>query len=350
MFSCSEVFQRVEKKYRVSAWQRRAIEGRLRAAMEPDAYGLARVTSLYWDTPDRALISRSLEKPLYKEKLRVRAYGREEGEALVRMFLRAGRGECVSGSMSSVGGAGFSGFASGIDPLDGSVFSNGGDPSSLGDPADPATFPVFVELKKKYKGVVYKRRTGMSLAAARAYLGGADYRRACERFPLADPALAEASLEPRSVQIAAEIDVMRERYKALAPSMAIACDRVAWRPRAECADELGELRVTFDAALRFAERCNVWRSTIGEAESIMEIKSAGPFPLWLAETLNAARAYPTSFSKYGTAAQIACAGKRARPLRAQAPDGAHPMRPAHPADSAHSAQPNATYLKGQHCA
>lgn len=273
MSSYSEVFQRVEKKYRVNAWQRRAIEARLQALMEPDAYGLARVTSLYWDTPVRSLIARSLEKPLYKEKLRVRAYGREEGEALVSAFLA--------------------------------------------DSSSPAGFPVFVELKKKYKGVVYKRRTGMSLAAARAYLGGVDYRCACERFPLADPALAEASLEPRNVQIAAEIDAMRNRYEGLAPSMAIACDRVAWKPCAEHVDELGELRVTFDAALRFAERRDAWRPVVGKTESIMEIKSAGPFPLWLAKALDEARAYPASFSKYGTAAQIACAGKHARPCSRQ---------------------------------
>lgn len=71
----AEVFQRIEKKYRVDAAQRALLEAGLGAALAPDAYGRSRVTSLYLDTPDRALIDRSLEKPTYKEKLRLRAYG-----------------------------------------------------------------------------------------------------------------------------------------------------------------------------------------------------------------------------------------------------------------------------------
>lgn len=49
--------------------------------MAVDAYGRTRITSLYLDTPERSMIARSVEKPLYKEKLRLRAYGDAAGVA-----------------------------------------------------------------------------------------------------------------------------------------------------------------------------------------------------------------------------------------------------------------------------
>lgn len=117
MASYCEVFERTEKKYRLDACQHRSMLAALAGRMEPDVFGVTRITSLYFDTPDRLLIERSLDKPLYKEKLRLRRYGEATDE-----------GDCV-----------------------------------------------FVEIKKKYKGVVYKRRVGMSQAAANAYLGGMPY-------------------------------------------------------------------------------------------------------------------------------------------------------------------------------
>lgn len=299
MTSYAEVFQRIEKKYRVNAWQRAFVEEALGAHMAPDAYGLARVTSVYWDTPMRSLIARSLEKPLYKEKLRVRAYGLRGGEALAAAFA---------------GGASEAGSACGIGSAE-ACGVGGAEVCGAGQARDL----VFVELKKKYDGVVYKRRVGMSLAAAGAFLAGDDYLRACGRFPIGDAVLDAASRTAESVQIANEIEAMRKRHggaAVLAPAMAIACDRVAWAPQEQCADELGELRVTFDGLLRFRE-CGAprWQPIIGGDESIMEIKSAGPLPLWLSAALAEARVYPTSFSKYGTAAQIVAARGHARPGR-----------------------------------
>lgn len=78
-----EVFERIEKKYRLSAEQYQLMKAALQGHMTPDRYGRMRITSLYFDTPDRSLIARSLEKPRYKEKLRLRMYG-SEGEVLLR--------------------------------------------------------------------------------------------------------------------------------------------------------------------------------------------------------------------------------------------------------------------------
>ena len=137
MTTFTDVFERKEVKYRLDARQHRAMAATLRGRMAPDAFGRTRIVSRYFDTPERALIERSLDKPLYKEKLRLRSYG-----------------------------------------------------SSQADDR------VFVEIKKKYKGIVYKRRVGCSLAAAEAYLGGESYEQACARFPLPDPAMAAESLSP----------------------------------------------------------------------------------------------------------------------------------------------------------
>lgn len=107
------VFQRKEVKYLLSTQQLQALMPLIRQHMEPDMFSHSSIGSLYYDTPDYRLIRRSLEKPEYKEKLRLRSYG-------------------VPGSDS----------------------------------------PVFPEIKKKAGGIVYKRRVSMGCEDAMDYLGG----------------------------------------------------------------------------------------------------------------------------------------------------------------------------------
>lgn len=259
MESYCEVFQRVEKKYRLSGAQRAALQEALSERMRPDAFGRTRIVSLYLDTPRCELIGRSLEKPLYKEKIRLRAYGLARGGAV------------------------------------------------------PSEHPVFFEIKKKYRGVVYKRRVGMSAAAACAFFEGAPYEEACLLFPLLDERLQEESLGARSVQISREIEAMLSRYGALAPSFAVACERTAWKP--DHAEDTG-LRVTFDESLEACDLRGVslgdllsdglaprasWRPLVPAQESVMELKRAGALPLWLVHALAECDAAPASFSKCGTA-------------------------------------------------
>ena len=243
MTTFSDVFARKEMKYRLKPGQHSRVLAAVEERLELSEFGFSTVRSLSFDTPEYGLIERSLDKPLYKEKLRLRVYG---------------------------------------------------------EPADDAQ--AFVEIKKKFKRIVYKRRVSMTLAAARAYLSGESYERACAANPLADPLAAEQSLSGRSIQIAHEIDFFRERYGRLAPSMLVVCDRSAY------ADPSGsELRITFDTGISadpnakaLADSCGL-APLIGPGEVIMEIKNAGPLPSWLAAELSAAHAYPQSFSKYGTA-------------------------------------------------
>jgi len=310
----SSVFKRVEKKYRIGAAERAAVEAAAGGPMAVDAYGRTRITSLYLDTPERSMIARSVEKPLYKEKLRLRAYGDAAGVALMGAF---GAGPIVR-------------EPGGLPLSDGEVETRVA--SGLQAPGAAAALPVFFGIKKKFKGIVYKRRLALTLPAALAFVSGLPYEQACARWPLSDAALAAAALSPATRQIARELEAAMDRWLPLVPSMGIACHRVAWAYRPEMLEEReddelfdSELRITFDDCLEYLDRHRFrspWRPIIESSESVMEIKSAGPYPPWLVEVLSAERIYPASFTKYGNAYQLAAAEPRARNHRRAMRSGA----------------------------
>ena len=315
------VFKRVEKKYRTTPRQRAAVEAAARdtGAMAVDVYGRTRITSLYLDTPERAMIARSVEKPLYKEKRRLRAYGEAAGAALMAAF-----------------GAGPLARNADRPPLsDAEVEAR-----AAAVPGGEAT-AVFFGIKKKFKGIVYKRRIALTLPAALAFVSGLPYERACVRWPLADAEQAAAALAPASRQIARELEAAMGRWLPLTPSMGIACDREAWGACCALAGEPSAagfaardtaaarvpaaadgvvpaaapafdpaLRLTFDDRLSYLDchgRTSSWQPIIAPDESILEIKSAGPYPPWLGAELSAQGIYPASFTKYGNAYQL-CEG------------------------------------------
>ena len=69
------VMKRYELKYSLNQEQLDYFVSRISEFMKPDKYGLTTISSLYFDTPDYRLINKSIEKPQYKEKLRLRSYG-----------------------------------------------------------------------------------------------------------------------------------------------------------------------------------------------------------------------------------------------------------------------------------
>ncbi|MGI6202272.1 MAG: polyphosphate polymerase domain-containing protein [Eubacteriales bacterium] len=222
-----DVFRRYETKYLLSERQfeefMRATEGRF----VPDKYGKSTISNIYFDTPDYRLIRMSLEKTVYKEKLRLRSYK---------------------------------------TPL----------------PEDT----VFIELKKKYKGIVYKRRIDVTLADAEAYL--------YEGKPL-----------PVSTQISREIDYVMNFYPDIGPACALFYDREAF-----FGIEDPNLRVTFDNNIMFRwNNLHLSQGPGGEhiikpQQRIMELKTSNSIPLWLSHILDELKIYPTSFSKYGYAYQL----------------------------------------------
>lgn len=64
-------FRRYEKKYRLTAAQQRFLLEGMAPYMKKDAYGAYTICNIYYDTGDWRLIRKSLEKPVYKEKLRI---------------------------------------------------------------------------------------------------------------------------------------------------------------------------------------------------------------------------------------------------------------------------------------
>lgn len=256
MAEYTATFKRKEVKYRLSAAQAAQIKQSLAAHMAPDAYGQTAITSRYYDTVRRDMISRSLEKPLYKEKLRLRIYG---------------------------------------------------------DPAPDSA--VFVELKKKHRGIVYKRRIAASKGAAHLLMEGHPYETALAMYPMANEELRAEARTPASFQTAAEISACVHRNGPLLPSMDILVNRVAWAPLPDSRGALAQgVRITFDEDIRYrdllgrSEACGQ-KALLEPGEAIMEVKVPGAYPLWLVDALNSCRAFPTSFSKYGEA-YLACEGVR----------------------------------------
>ena len=218
------VFRRRELKFLLDSVQREEIEVLLRQRMEPDKYGHSTICNLYYDTPDFRLIRRSLEKPVYKEKLRLRSYGQVN---------------------------------TGVD--------------------------VFLEMKKKYKGIVYKRRVRVTQEQAMAFMSFA--------APL-----------PQDSQIGRELTYFRDFYRNLAPRVYLCYDREAWYDPADMG-----FRMTLDRNVRYRMEDLSLLSPPGGVLllppelSLLEVKTAGGIPTWLMEHLSSAGIYKQSFSKYGKA-------------------------------------------------
>ena len=217
------VMKRYELKYVLTAEQTERLRERLKGYMEVDKYGKTSIASLYYDTPDYLLIRRSIEKPLFKEKMRLRSYG-------------------VATDSS----------------------------------------PVFLELKRKYNKIVYKRRVSSTIPTVDAF------------FRKEGQICADG-------QIAREISYFRDLYKNLVPTCLIVYDRVAYfQPN-------GDIRLTIDynPRYRFTD-LNLTTSMDGisilpEGGTILEIKVQESMPLWLTHILDEEKIRKGSISKYGEA-------------------------------------------------
>lgn len=218
------IFKRYEKKYLITNIQKQWLIDNLIPYMNPDKFGRSTICNIYFDTPSKLLIRRSIEKPLYKEKLRVRSYGVPKENS-----------------------------------------------------------PVFVELKKKYDSVVYKRRMDMTESQAMKFL-------------------LNSQLQIEPTQILNEISAFFQQYENLAPSVFISYERDAFYSK----DDYG-FRVSFDENLLWRDYdINLKNGTYGtpllaNKQVIMEVKTMGAMPLWMSSFLSNANIRPSSFSKYGTA-------------------------------------------------
>ena len=219
------IFKRHEIKYMISTEQLALLKQAFEQYMVADEHGESTICSLYFDTPSCQLIRRSIEHPIYKEKLRLRSYGVANADT-----------------------------------------------------------KVFVELKKKYKNVVYKRRITLTEKDAMRYL-------------------LKGEIDTPT-QITNEIDYFKEFYPGIAPSMLLMYKREAYYSKDD-----HDFRVTFDRDVLWRDydlsldKGIYGRQILEPDQILMEVKTKDAIPLWLTEILTQHHIYKKSFSKYGTAYQ-----------------------------------------------
>jgi len=219
-------FKRYEIKYILTRGQKQRILEIMAPYMALDSYGRTTIRNIYFDTDHYRLIRRSIEKPAYKEKLRIRSYTQAQPDS-----------------------------------------------------------DVFVELKKKYKDVVYKRRLAIPERQAMEWL------------------CLEGQSGPGG-QISDEIGYFLRYYRTLHPAVFLSYEREAFY-----ALDGSDFRITFDDNMlcrreEMSLQAPAWGTPLLEEDKVlMEIKTSGGIPLWLTHALTRERIFKTSFSKYGTAYQ-----------------------------------------------
>lgn len=224
-------FKRYEMKFILSSEQFNALLPKISEYMNPDEYCRGcrnySIYNIYYDTLDSNLIRTSLSKPQYKEKLRLRCY----------------------------------------------------------TPSTSLDSRVYLELKKKTAGVVYKRRAAMTLREAYQFM--------------------EAGSKPAAknyigAQVINELEFFLSKNKVY-PAAYISYNRMAFFGKND-----KEFRITFDSnIITRRKELNLEKGCFGEqllddGQYLMEVKISRAVPIWLARLLSELKIYKTSFSKYGT--------------------------------------------------
>lgn len=189
--------------------------------VEKDVFYKSTIYNVYYDTDNFELIRKSIEKPIYKEKLRIRSYNKPT--------------------------------------LDSSVY---------------------VELKKKYDHIVYKKREKI----AYKYV------------------LNNSFLEGAETQIDKEIKYFNDFYGGLTPKMFLSYEREAYYFKTD-----KQIRITFDTNIKYrTENVNLLPSIsdiklLPNNFVLMELKVPFSNPYDLTKYLSNEKIFKTTFSKYGTA-------------------------------------------------
>ncbi|MDO5397497.1 MAG: polyphosphate polymerase domain-containing protein [bacterium] len=225
-----EIFNRYEHKYKMDMDAFHKVLEVMDEHMELDKHcanhSLYTIANIYYDTPDNTLIRESLSKPVYKEKMRLRSYG-------------------VPGMNTK----------------------------------------VFLEIKKKFNGLVNKRRTTLKLD---------------EAYDFIKSGISPEIKDYMNAQVVHELEYFMQRY-SLSPKVYIAYDRLAYFEKGN-----DDLRISFDTNIRTRrhdvalENGDYGTKLISDDIRLMEIKTSSAMPLWLCKMLSDLNLRKTSFSKYGT--------------------------------------------------
>jgi hypothetical protein len=212
-------FKRYEQKYLLQQDQYHNFLNLMGDAFQSDKYGPSTIYTVYYDTPDHRIIGKAFTKAVFREKLRLRSYG--------------------------IPGPGIN---------------------------------VYVEIKKKYNGIIYKRRFPV------------DFENLKDLYTLPSPPSAEEGLFD-------EFRFFYQRY-SLAPVFFLSYNRVALESKSD-----KRLRLTFDTNIRW--RSDNFDFTHGNSgypllkadECLMELKTVEPIPLYVSNCLTKNKIFPASFSK-----------------------------------------------------
>ncbi len=219
-----QTFSRYEEKYIIHKDLKAQLEQVFNIKLIRDSYaidGPYTIYSHYFDSTDYQNIKTSIAKPSYKEKLRMRSY----------------KYPLVSDDI------------------------------------------IFLEIKKKFRGKVNKRRL---------YLRYIDYLNYINHQ--IKPTF-ESYYDQQMIKM---IDYMMTTFH-LKPSAMISYDREAYYMKDS------DLRITFDSNIKFHNHEE--HALLIDDYYVLEIKTSYNFPLWLTQVLTSLNIYKHSFSKYGTAYQ-----------------------------------------------
>lgn len=277
------VFKRYELKYMITREQKDRILRAMEPYMVQDKFGRSTIRNIYFDTDDFILARHSIAKPDFKEKLRIRSYAAASPDST-----------------------------------------------------------VFVELKRKFDQVVYKRRVALPENFAMKWTRGFAGRLSSNGTAPAGTAgsitasatgsngarILHKELAALPPQMTSEINYFLNYYGTLRPAVFLSYDRLAYRmrdiPAAGSQSDIHrngtgtgssmpavqtapDLRVTFDENILFRDYDMSLGSDIygtpllEDGKVLMEIKCSGGIPLWMTQVLSEEHIYKTSFSKYGTA-------------------------------------------------
>lgn len=222
-------FKRKEMKYIMTEEEARQFMASIQSEIAPTEFPVTEIRNLYLDTNDYEFIRRSIAKPVFKEKLRIRSYGD---------FDSTGR--------------------------------------------------MFYEMKKKYKGVVYKRRFDIASDALSAASVPVHFDHVEESFQ-------------QNAQTVKEWNYWKEQYEDLMPRFFLSYDRLAYMGMKN-----PEVRLTFDRNLTWREdnltlSGTVYGNRLLEDQVLLEIKVPGSMPLWISRALSEVKVFPVSYSKIGAA-------------------------------------------------
>lgn len=217
----AEFFRRVEKKYIITKEQYMFLKKAIDDKLIEDIHGKSMICNIYFDSEKFDLIRHSITKPVFKDKIRLRSYN--------------------------------------IPSLDSMTY---------------------LEIKRKYDGVVSKRRIEMTLKDFYKYLNN-------------------DKNENTDNQVKNELNYYFKHYN-LKPTVFLSYNRRAYYDK-----ENNDFRITFDSNILARdydlklEKGNFGTYILEKNKYIMEIKTLGAMPIWFVRLLDELKICPCGFSKYG---------------------------------------------------